>query len=92
MEENFLGISDSFSSVGFSILSFSLFNYLVLRLTKRKRTCKHEVEIDQSGNGERVERASYLSPSQIEEFKKRGVLVIRNFLTVDEVTDTRKGA
>lgn len=32
-----------------------------------------------------------LSPEQIEEFQRRGVLVISNFLSADEVYDARKG-
>ena len=35
--------------------------------------------------------AGLLSPEQIEEFQKRGVLVISNFLSADEVYDARKG-
>ena len=34
---------------------------------------------------------SPLSPSQIEEFKTRGVLVIKNFLSADEVANARRG-
>lgn len=32
-----------------------------------------------------------LSREQIEEFQRRGVLVISNFLSADEVYDARKG-
>lgn len=49
-----------------------------------------------SSHRERMEMAaakekSLLSPEQIEEFQRRGVLVISNFLSADEVYDARKG-
>lgn len=38
-----------------------------------------------------VDVARVLSPAQIEEFQERGVLVIKNFLSCEEVTAARRG-
>ena len=38
-----------------------------------------------------AKESRFLSSEQIEEFHRRGVLVIRNFLSADEVHEARKG-
>ena len=91
MVESDLRINGSILFIGFNILSFTLGKYFELRITRRQELHEYEVKTNKTEKTPSVETISSLSSSQIEEFKRRGVLVIKNFLTVDEVADARRG-
>ena len=94
MSENYPVYGD-FISLGFGLLSFTIFNILTLRLTSRlsssKQTPRNVSVSDGIGNEQQTDMTYVLTAQQIEEFHQRGVLVIKNFLSADEVAQARRG-
>ena len=91
MVESDFRISGSIIFIGFNIFSYSLRKFRVRRITRKQELQEYEVKTNETVTTPNVGMTSPLSPSQIEEFKTRGVLVIKNFLSVDEVANARRG-